>query len=162
MSQRPPSDPRSPVQEGGRAGLLPALLIAGVGALIFWGSQQQWPSSEPPDGPPLIAERPSRSSTGARPAKARSNLASYFSGGDYPDAAIRNEEQGTAEFELRIDARGRVDQCTITSSSGSALLDSTTCRIMRSRARFSPARDASGQDVPDVVRSRIRWVIPDA
>ena len=34
--------------------------------------------------------------------------------------------------------------CSVTSSSGSSALDQATCRILRSRARFTPARDSSG------------------
>jgi hypothetical protein len=32
---------------------------------------------------------------------------------------------------------------------------------MRSRARFTPARDDHGQPTTDSVSSRIRWVLPD-
>ena len=48
----------------------------------------------------------------------------------------------------------------MTSSSGSAALDQATCRIMRSRARFTPAHDDHGQPTSDNVSSRIRWVLP--
>jgi len=94
------------------------------------------------------------------PAKARANLASYVSNDDYPDSAIRNEEQGTTGFRLDVSADGRVSNCTITSSSGSSALDNATCRLMRSRARFTPATDSSGAKTSDSVSSRIRWVLP--
>jgi TonB family protein len=94
-------------------------------------------------------------------AKARANLASYISDADYPDAAIRNEEQGTTGFRLEIGADGRVSNCTVTRSSGSSSLDATTCRLMRSRARFTPARDSSGQPTTDTTSASIRWVLPE-
>jgi protein TonB len=94
------------------------------------------------------------------PARARANLASYVSNDDYPDAAIRNEEQGTTGFRLDVGPDGRVSNCTVTASSGSSSLDNTTCRLMRSRARFTPATDSSGSKTSDSVSGRIRWVLP--
>jgi protein TonB len=94
------------------------------------------------------------------PAKARANLASYVSNDDYPDSAIRNEEQGTTGFRLDVGPDGRVSNCTITQSSGSGSLDNTTCRLMRSRARFTPATDSTGAKTSDSVSGRIRWVLP--
>jgi protein TonB len=95
------------------------------------------------------------------PAKAKANLASYISDADYPASAIRNEEQGTTGFRLDVGPNGRVTECTVTSSSGSSTLDAATCRIMKSRARFTPATDSSGNKVSDSVSSRIRWVLPE-
>jgi protein TonB len=107
----------------------------------------------PPPAPPPPVRR-------IEPAKARANLASYVSNDDYPDSAIRNEEQGTTGFRLDVGPDGRVSNCTVTSSSGSSALDNATCRLMRSRARFTPATDSTGARVSDSVSSRIRWVLP--
>src|SRR3954465_1834922 len=111
------------------------------------------PPAPPPPPPPPPAPR-------VEPAKARANLASYVSDADYPDSALRAEEQGTTGFHLDIGPDGRVTGCTVTSSSGSSALDSATCRIMKSRARFTPAHDATGKPVGDTASSRIRWVLP--
>lgn len=111
------------------------------------------PAPPPPPPPPPPAPK-------VEPAKARANLASYVSDDDYPDSANRNREQGTTAFTLDVGPDGRVTGCSITASSGSSTLDSTTCRLMRSRARFTPARDSSGHPVSDRVSSRIRWVLP--
>ena len=54
----------------------------------------------------------------------------------------------------------RVSGCTVTASSGSAALDSATCRLLRSRARFTPATDSTGAKTSDSVSGRIRWVLP--
>jgi periplasmic protein TonB len=105
----------------------------------------------PPPAPPRTVE----------PARARANLASYVSDADYPASAIRAEEQGTTGFRLTVGPDGRVTNCAVTSSSGSGALDTATCRIMRSRARFTPARDDHGQPTTDSVSSRIRWVLPE-
>jgi protein TonB len=110
----------------------------------------------PPDEPPPPPPPPAK----VEPAKARANLASYVSDADYPPSAIRAEEQGTTGFRLEVGADGRVSACTVTSSSGSSALDAATCRIMKSRARFTPARDNTGAATRDSVSSRIRWVLP--
>lgn len=95
------------------------------------------------------------------PARARADLHSYVSNADYPDAAIRSEEQGTTRFRLLVGANGKVVDCAITGSSGSSALDSATCRLMKARARFTPAHDSSGNPTVDTVASAIRWVLPD-
>src|SRR5687768_3026766 len=91
----------------------------------------------------------------ATPAIAQRNLAAYIFADDYPASARRAGEEGEVAFRLVIGAEGRVDACTITRSSGSSALDSTTCRIMRSRARFTPARDAAGNRVADSMESTV-------
>jgi protein TonB len=112
----------------------------------------------PRDSGPIIPPEPRK----VEPAHARANLASYVSDADYPSTAIRNEEQGTTRFRLTVGADGRVTDCAVTGSSGSAALDATTCRLMRSRARFTPARDSDGRPTGDTVANAIRWVLPDA
>lgn len=108
------------------------------------------PPPPPPPPPPVRIE----------PARARANLASYVSDQDYPSEAIRREEQGTTRFRLAVGADGRVQECRITASSGSAALDGATCRLMKSRARFTPAHDSSGNAVADIVTNAITWRLP--
>jgi protein TonB len=94
-------------------------------------------------------------------AKARANLTSLFSTDDYPQSAIRNEEQGTTAVRLSIGTDGRVSDCSITSSSGSSALDSATCNILKRRARFTPAKDQAGNPISDTFSQRIRWELPE-
>jgi protein TonB len=127
------------------------VIVAPVVVIVVASSTIAPPAPPPPPpAPPRI-----------EPARARANLASYVSDADYPASAIRAEEQGTTGFRLTVGPDGRVTACSVTSSSGSAALDQATCRIMRSRARFTPARDDHGQATTDSVSSRIRWVLPD-
>lgn len=77
----------------------------------------------------------------------RASLASYFSSNDYPMSAVDAREQGTVRFWIEVSAEGRVTECHIVQSSGSAALDAATCRVMRERARYTPARDANGRPV---------------
>jgi protein TonB len=55
-----------------------------------------------------------------------------------------------------------VSECSVTRSSGSTALASATCRLMKSRARFTPARGSDGKPTTYSVASAIRWVLPSA
>jgi TonB family protein len=94
------------------------------------------------------------------PTRAKGNLAALVSDSDYPAAALQAREEGMVEFRLDVGANGRATDCIVIRSSGSAALDSTTCRIMRSRARFTPALDAQGRPVGDSTMARIGWKLP--
>ena len=85
------------------------------------------------------------------------SVPSLISDEDYPASAIRANEQGRTGYRLTVGTNGRVTGCTVTSSSGSATLDSTTCRILRARARFTPARDAQGEPVEAFHEGVITW-----
>ena len=103
---------------------------------------------------------PAQAAAPTQHARARSALASYASRDDYPPMALRNREQGQVAFALAVGTDGRVSDCHITESSGSPALDMTTCRLMRSRARFTPARDSAGNAVPDTAAGEIGWHLP--
>lgn len=94
------------------------------------------------------------------PPERRANLASYIADSDYPSSAIRRGEEGTVQFQLDISPQGLAVNCRVIQSSGSPALDNATCRILVERARFTPARNAAGNPVPDTVTSRIRWMLP--
>lgn len=96
------------------------------------------------------------------PARAKANLTSLFGDQDYPPAALAAGEEGAVGFTLEVAANGRVAGCTITQSSGSAELDDTTCRLISSRARFTPALDSDGATVADKVSGKIIWKLPAA
>jgi TonB family protein len=92
--------------------------------------------------------------------RARANSNSYFSMDDYPVSALRENSQGTTGVSLTIDAAGRVSDCQVTASSGSTALDQATCRILRSRARYTPARDPAGNSTNGTDSARITWRLP--
>lgn len=96
----------------------------------------------------------------AAPAIATPQLNELFITDDYPAAALRRGEHGTVAARMKIDASGAVIDCTIARSSGSAVLDETTCAVIRARAHYPQLTDADGR-APlryDVVR--IKWVLP--
>lgn len=105
----------------------------------------------------IAAEQPSLAG-GSEPAvRARADLAALISDRDYPREALSRREHGRVAFELAIAPEGQVAGCRVLASSGSATLDEATCRIMRERAHFVPARDAEGRPMADIVHDSIRW-----
>lgn len=125
-------------------------------------------------GEPQVAGAPSGPAASAKPSRAdrnngsvkrvseaTANLVSLFSTDDYPREAIRNGEEGTVAVTLTVDAEGKVADCVVDVSSGSPSLDVATCRILWTRAKFTPARDAKGQPVQDTFHQRIRWELPE-
>lgn len=80
---------------------------------------------------------------------------------DYPHQALRMGIEGSVKVRFTITEDGRVTRCTILETSGSALLDQTTCRLAERRFRYRPALDASGRPVSqDEVRT-YDWWLPD-
>ena len=101
--------------------------------------------------PPPVERVPARGATG--------DLQSLFRAADYPAAALQRHEQGSVTVNLTVGVLGRVRACDVASSSGSRVLDQTSCQILRSRASFTPARDSQGNPTVDTVRQEIRWVL---
>jgi len=90
---------------------------------------------------------------------AKGDLRTLFNGEtDYPESARDAGVEGTAVAQLTIGADGRVEGCSIVQSTGNSALDSATCRVLRSRARFTPARDSNGNATSDTITTPpIRW-----
>ena len=99
----------------------------------------------PPPAPPP----PPRKVQSAQSAKG--DLRTLFSTDDYPAAAASAGAEGTVQATLTIGPDGRVAACNVTRSSGNSSLDSTTCNILRRRAKYTPARDSNGQPTTDTV-----------
>ena len=67
------------------------------------------------------------------------------------------EFEGLAHDAFAIGTDGRVRSCNVVGSSGSRSLDNATCRILRSRARFTPAKLSNGQPTTDTYSQTITW-----
>ena len=61
---------------------------------------------------------------------------------------------GRVIVSMRVRRDGRVDNCRVARSSGYAVIDDSTCRLIQQRFRFRPARNAAGQPVD----AEIQWV----
>jgi len=90
-------------------------------------------------------------------ARLGSRINLYYTADDYPMRAVREEAQGVVSFRLTVLPTGRVGTCTITASSGSAVLDAATCRILTSRLRYTPARP--GGPIAGTDLGWVRYVI---
>jgi protein TonB len=97
------------------------------------------PAPPPPPPPPRKVES----------ARARGDVRSLFSSDDYPASAQSAGAEGSAQAQLTIGPDGRVVGCSLVRSTGNGALDSATCNILRRRAKFTPARDSSGNPTTD-------------
>ncbi|MCW4463311.1 energy transducer TonB [Sphingomonas sp. BT-65] len=110
------------------------------------------PAPPPPPPPPAISKA----------AAARGNPGSWVTNDDYPPSALRAGEQGSVGISFAVNAQGRIEGCSVTSSSGSSALDQATCRLVERRGRYSPALDAAGNPVHGGRKSlRFRWQIQE-
>jgi len=106
------------------------------------------PPTIPPVAPsPPAPPPPPRKVTSAISAKG--SLNSLFSTDDYPASAAAAGAEGSVQAQITIGPDGRVTGCNIIKSSGNTSLDSTTCNIIRRRAKFVPAHDSNGNPVAD-------------
>jgi len=106
------------------------------------------------------APAPSRTAAPARdPAVAPKPIAParWITNADYPKGSAERGESGTVEYRLLVAPDGTVTQCGIVESTGSWRLDSTTCRVLRERARFEPAKDENDRPVAGIYRGSFRW-----
>ncbi|MBK8272154.1 MAG: energy transducer TonB [Sphingomonadales bacterium] len=84
----------------------------------------------------------------------------YISDNDYPPEAIRNYAEGTVVVKFTISTNGRVPVCEIAESSGSDVLDDTSCKLIRDRFRYTPAKGSDGKAIPETRTQRIKWRLP--
>jgi TonB family protein len=123
-------------------------------------SARPWPAPPRPVQTPPPARCPrDEGASGARAPVACDAAGSWFVESDYPEAALQQRVSGTTDARLQIGADGRVKSCAIDRSSGSAALDSATCRVLRQRARFLPARDSNGEAVAGVSIFSMSWTL---
>ena len=107
----------------------------------------------PPAAPPPPRFTP-------KAAAPKDNPGNWATSNDYPSRALREEREGTTGFRVTVGTDGKVTDCQITRSSGSADLDDATCSNIRRRARFTPATDGDGNPTTGSYSNSIRWVIP--
>jgi protein TonB len=125
------------------------------------------PSAEHERGNGMAVMVPEQPSATAAPTSAPVSKPRFLHGpgafiteADYPAAALQARQQGTVRFRLDVSAVGRVTGCTILQSSGFSVLDQATCRLMQSRARFTPVRDSAGNPVPASLEEQYTWKLP--
>lgn len=85
----------------------------------------------------------------------------WITNDDYSTSDLRRGNEGTARYRLVVGSDGQVDACEITSSTGHASLDRTTCRLIERRARFNAATNSSGERVVGTYSGVVTWRIPE-
>lgn len=89
------------------------------------------------------------------------HLSGRLSDRDYPRGAGEAGVSGTVSVRFTVGVAGRVTDCWITRSSGSRLLDITTCQLIERRYRYAPSRDERGNPVPADVVEDHEWLSYD-
>ncbi|RDE05744.1 energy transducer TonB [Sphingomonas aracearum] len=84
----------------------------------------------------------------------------WFVPESYPAEARRAREQGRVAGRFRILKDGTVADCLVLVSSGFPSLDEGTCAVLLAKARYRPARDASGQAVVSPQLFAVYWALP--
>ena len=97
------------------------------------------------------------SGTGGAPVTRARLRRGSLSNADYPPDLRRAGVAGRIDVHLTVEPSGRVSNCRVVQSSGSAELDGITCRLVRQRYLFEPARDVTGRPVRDLVGDRHMW-----
>jgi protein TonB len=80
---------------------------------------------------------------------------------DYPRGLGEAGIEGTVSVEYRVELDGRVTGCRVTHSSGSRVLDETTCDLIEQRFRYRPARDRNGRPVVSYIVENHSWIVHD-
>ena len=80
---------------------------------------------------------------------------------DYPPGLGEMGIGGTVSVIYAVQPDGRVTNCRITRSSGSRILDETTCRLIQQRFRYDPARDRFGRPVRSGIVEDHSWMVED-
>ena len=113
------------------------------------------PTAPPaPPAPPPAPPKPKQAAVGAV------HRSGSLSDEDYPSSALRAEAEGTTVARFTIGTDGRVTSCSVTSSSGNAALDDTTCKLIQRRFRYKPAQDDAGNPVSETKTQRVVWRLP--
>jgi protein TonB len=85
------------------------------------------------------------------------HVAGALTDADYRRSGLPQGAAGTVLISFRVRANGTVDRCSTVRSSGYAIIDRETCRLVQQRFRFRPARDAAGNPIDYTLRTDFTW-----
>ncbi|HEX9931843.1 MAG TPA: energy transducer TonB, partial [Allosphingosinicella sp.] len=80
---------------------------------------------------------------------------------DYPPGLGEAGIYGRVHIRYVVETDGSVSNCTITRSSGSDMLDRTTCDLIEQRFRYDPARDRYGRPIRSNLIESYEWLVED-
>lgn len=114
-----------------------------------------------PDQKPAAARSPAIKDARVRavgPSRPVGRAPQWIGGGPTDADNPRGRYQGTVALQVNVVPSGRVSNCAPVRGSGDAKLDKLTCRLVRQRARFIPARDPQGRPVMGQAYITFAWV----
>lgn len=117
----------------------------------------------PPPAPvitPAAPPAPPAPKVASQGAKARGDPQSWVTTDDYPPAAAREGRGGAVGLAFTINEAGKIENCHVTTSSGSPDLDETACRLVTRRGKYAPAKDDTGNPMRQNSSLRFRWEPP--
>lgn len=76
---------------------------------------------------------------------------------NYPRRAAQEEIEGTVGVRVTVTADGRATSCSVTSSSGSNILDDAACKDLERYGRFEPALNDDGSPISAGWSTRITY-----
>lgn len=161
-TKAPPTNERNTANETPTPRPIPApeVNLTGDETLTFpSGLNENWGGGLEPIEVNIPQPRPSASFDPVD-ATPRGNPANWITTADYRSSWIRRELTGTARFTLQVDTSGRVSDCQVTGSTGYAVLDRATCRLISARAVFNPAKGSDGKPTAGRYSSVVAWQIP--
>lgn len=79
---------------------------------------------------------------------------------DIPESAWEAGVEGTVSVRYFVNVDGSVSGCRVTRSSGYALLDNTTCRLIEQRFRYRPSLDRNGTPIRSIIVENHTWDNP--
>ncbi|HYG30234.1 MAG TPA: TonB family protein [Allosphingosinicella sp.] len=150
---------------------LPAAAIAGAGAAPTQGAApvrgpgtgsgglgQGTGSGAGGDGPGGGGEGGYGDGRGLRPPRW---LRGRLRDSDYPRGLGEAGVRGRVGVRYVVETDGRVTNCSVTRSSGSSVLDDTTCSLIEQRFRYDPARDRYGRPIRSNLIESYEWLVED-
>lgn len=83
--------------------------------------------------------------------------AEWFRPSDFPASLNAIGTGGVVVVRLGVGADGAVTNCAVAKAGGDKAFEELTCRLVRERARFTPALGAAGRPIASVWSSRVVW-----
>ena len=90
------------------------------------------------------------------------NPGTWVNSSDYPMKMLRQGQNAIVRFRLIVGKDGKVISCAVQSAAGPTDFRDWTCDLIKSRAKFRPALDATGKPVKAYWLSSVRWGVPPA
>jgi hypothetical protein len=78
---------------------------------------------------------------------------------DFPKNAVDVNTYTSVAAVLTVSPHGGVSSCTAKVTAGDARMADYTCKLLRVRAHYEPARDPSGRRLYGIDRERIAWYL---